>query len=109
MSRGWKSEKCKAPRRRQTRRLLPPPRNTPDHPAADDIHHCEVCGLPHPNGPSRCQKALNVYAPPHFPTCLHCGGALKPDVVFFGDNVPRPKVEAAFSMLEEGDALLVVG
>lgn len=41
--------------------------------------------------------------------CLHCGGALKPDVVFFGDNVPRPKVEAAFSMLEEGDALLVVG
>jgi NAD-dependent deacetylase sirtuin 4 len=41
--------------------------------------------------------------------CLHCGGALKPDVVFFGDNVPRPTVEAAFAMLEEGDALLVVG
>lgn len=41
--------------------------------------------------------------------CLHCGGALKPDVVFFGDNVPRPKVEAAFSMVEEADALLVVG
>ena len=41
--------------------------------------------------------------------CLHCGGALKPDVVFFGDNVPRPTVDAAFSMLEEGDALLVVG
>ncbi len=41
--------------------------------------------------------------------CTHCGGALKPDVVFFGDNVPRPIVDAAFSMLEEGDALLVVG
>jgi NAD+-dependent protein deacetylase sirtuin 4 len=41
--------------------------------------------------------------------CLHCGGALKPDVVFFGDNVPRPTVEAAFGMLEDGDALLVVG
>ncbi len=41
--------------------------------------------------------------------CEHCGGALKPDVVFFGDNVPRPTVEAAFAMLEEGDALLVVG
>jgi NAD-dependent deacetylase sirtuin 4 len=41
--------------------------------------------------------------------CLHCGGALKPDVVFFGDNVPRPTVDAAFTMLEEGDALLVVG
>jgi len=41
--------------------------------------------------------------------CTRCGGALKPDVVFFGDNVPRPTVEAAFAMLEEGDALLVVG
>lgn len=41
--------------------------------------------------------------------CLRCGGAMKPDVVFFGDNVPRPTVEAAFAMLEEGDALLVAG
>jgi len=43
------------------------------------------------------------------PACLVCGGTLKPDVVFFGDNVPLPTVEAAFSLLEEGDALLVVG
>ncbi len=41
--------------------------------------------------------------------CTRCGGVLKPDVVFFGDNVPRPTVEAAFAMLEEADALLVVG
>ncbi|MFL5344137.1 MAG: NAD-dependent protein deacetylase [Hyalangium sp.] len=41
--------------------------------------------------------------------CLRCGGAMKPDVVFFGDNVPRPTVDAAFEMLEEGDALLVAG
>ncbi|WP_414654170.1 NAD-dependent protein deacetylase [Hyalangium sp.] len=41
--------------------------------------------------------------------CTDCGGALKPDVVFFGDNVPRPTVDAAFALLEEGDALLVVG
>lgn len=41
--------------------------------------------------------------------CASCGGAMKPDVVFFGDNVPRPTVDAAFAMLEEGDALLVVG
>jgi NAD-dependent deacetylase sirtuin 4 len=43
------------------------------------------------------------------PACLGCGGTLKPDVVFFGDNVPLPTVEAAFAMVEEGDALLVVG
>lgn len=41
--------------------------------------------------------------------CTRCGGTLKPDVVFFGDNVPPPTVEAAFSLLEEGDALLIVG
>ncbi|QRK04437.1 NAD-dependent protein deacetylase [Archangium violaceum] len=41
--------------------------------------------------------------------CTRCGGTLKPDVVFFGDNVPPPTVEAAFALLEEGDALLVVG
>ncbi|SEU38585.1 NAD-dependent protein deacetylase [Stigmatella erecta] len=41
--------------------------------------------------------------------CLHCDGPLKPDVVFFGDNVPRPTVEAAFALLEEADVLLVVG
>jgi len=41
--------------------------------------------------------------------CLACGGVLKPDVVFFGDNVPRATVDAAFTLLEEGEALLVVG
>ncbi|MCK8501095.1 NAD-dependent protein deacetylase [Myxococcus fulvus] len=43
------------------------------------------------------------------PECLRCGGTLKPDVVFFGDNVPAPTVADAFGLLEEGDALLVVG
>lgn len=41
--------------------------------------------------------------------CLACGGVLKPHVVFFGENVPKPRVEAAYALLEEGDALLVVG
>ena len=43
------------------------------------------------------------------PACAHCGGLLKPDVVFFGESVPRPRVEAAFSALAGADALLVVG
>ncbi|QSQ16903.1 NAD-dependent protein deacetylase [Myxococcus landrumensis] len=43
------------------------------------------------------------------PACERCGGTLKPDVVFFGDNVPAPTVADAFSLLEAGDALLVVG
>ncbi|UCG75397.1 MAG: NAD-dependent protein deacetylase [Gemmatimonadota bacterium] len=41
--------------------------------------------------------------------CLGCGGVLKPDVVFFGENVPKARVEEAWSMLSEAQALLVVG
>jgi len=43
------------------------------------------------------------------PACAHCGGILKPSVVFFGENVPKPRVEQAMARLGEGDALLVVG
>lgn len=43
------------------------------------------------------------------PTCLQCGGVLKPDVVFFGENVPRATVDAAYAWLAEADAVLVVG
>lgn len=43
------------------------------------------------------------------PDCPVCGGLLKPDVVFFGENVPRIRYEAARAALEDSDALLVVG
>ncbi|SFU53720.1 NAD-dependent protein deacetylase [Halomonas korlensis] len=44
------------------------------------------------------------------PSCSRCGdGIYKPDVVFFGDSVPRSSVERAFALLEASDALLVVG
>ena len=34
---------------------------------------------------------------------------LKPDVVFFGENVPRDRVDAACRRLDEADAMLIVG
>jgi NAD-dependent SIR2 family protein deacetylase len=43
------------------------------------------------------------------PPCPHCGGVLKPDVVFFGENVPRERVAAAGAALDQADAVLVVG
>jgi NAD-dependent SIR2 family protein deacetylase len=43
------------------------------------------------------------------PPCPHCGGILKPDVVFFGENVPRERVAQAMRALDEADAMLVVG
>jgi NAD-dependent SIR2 family protein deacetylase len=42
--------------------------------------------------------------------CRACaGGPLKPDVVFFGETVPRPRVDTCFELLEGSAALLVVG
>ena len=43
------------------------------------------------------------------PDCEHCGGILKPDVVYFGDNVPKESVFEALGALEQADALLTVG
>lgn len=41
--------------------------------------------------------------------CVACGGVLKPDVVFFGESVPKPRVERCFAMVEDADSLLVLG
>ena len=43
------------------------------------------------------------------PPCSVCGGMLKPDVVFFGENVPKPRVEAAYALVDAAEALLVAG
>ncbi len=43
------------------------------------------------------------------PGCTVCGGQLKPDVVFFGENVPVPRYQQARDALAEADALLVAG
>ncbi|MFC4078510.1 NAD-dependent protein deacetylase [Amycolatopsis samaneae] len=41
--------------------------------------------------------------------CESCGGLLKPDVVFFGENVPGSRVERCYRMVRECSALLVLG
>ena len=47
------------------------------------------------------------------PGCVACGGVLKPDVVFFGENVPAPRVERCYAavdaLADDDGALLVVG
>lgn len=43
--------------------------------------------------------------------CTQCGGRLKPDVVFFGESVPKPKVNHCFDLVDRAgkeDAALVV-
>lgn len=41
--------------------------------------------------------------------CLRCGGVLKPDVVFFGENVPPPRVASCQALVGRAAALLVLG
>lgn len=41
--------------------------------------------------------------------CEVCGGTLKPDIVYFGESVPKPRVREAYDMVDAASALVVVG
>jgi NAD-dependent SIR2 family protein deacetylase len=41
--------------------------------------------------------------------CPACGGTLKPDFVYFGENVPKDRVERSYAMVDEARALVVAG
>jgi len=92
---------------------------------------CVSCGEAHPRGDFQHRlKEFNVgwhaevfrYKPDgdaelaeqsyrdfRVPACADCDGILKPDVVMFGEAVPKDRVSDATSAVERADALLVVG
>ncbi|MDP7733813.1 NAD-dependent protein deacetylase [Mycobacterium paragordonae] len=41
--------------------------------------------------------------------CPRCGGMLKPDIVYFGESVPKDIVDQAYSLVDQAQALLVAG
>ena len=41
--------------------------------------------------------------------CAACGGTLKPDIVYFGENASKTTVQQAFSAVDDADAMIVVG
>lgn len=41
--------------------------------------------------------------------CPRCAGTLKPDIVYFGESVPKERVAQAYSLVDGADALLVAG
>lgn len=62
---------------------------------------------PLPDGDAHLEpEALDLF---HIPWCVHCGGMLTPDVVFFGDGVPPQRTQRALAMMDEAAALLVIG
>ena len=67
----------------------------------------QAVAAPAPDGDADIDApAVEAFAAPR---CGRCGGLLKPDVVFFGENVPVERYEAAKAALADADALLVAG
>ena len=67
----------------------------------------DALAQPAPDGDAHIEPdALEEF---HAPFCLHCGGTLTPDVIFFGDNIPAPRTIDALARMDNADALLVVG
>lgn len=58
-----------------------------------------------PDGDAELSPPVDFRVPP----CLRCGGMLKPDVVFFGDNVPAARLQRAWELFDAGERLLVLG
>jgi NAD-dependent SIR2 family protein deacetylase len=66
-----------------------------------------AASAPAPDGDADIDTAsLESFEPPR---CEHCGGLLKPDVVFFGENVPSARYEEARDAVAAADAILVAG
>ena len=62
---------------------------------------------PAPDGDAETADAeIAAFVPP---ACRACGGSLKPDVVFFGESVPKVRVALARRLVAEAASLLVVG
>lgn len=67
----------------------------------------QVAARPLPDGDAQLEpESLATF---EAPWCVHCGGMLKPDVVFFGDGVPPEVTAQALARMEAADALLVIG
>ena len=66
-----------------------------------------VVSAPAPDGDADLESShLDAF---QVPGCTRCGGILKPTVVFFGEPVPRERVDTAALALERADAMLVIG
>lgn len=58
-----------------------------------------------PDGDAEIEAVSGFRVPP----CPKCSGVLKPDVVFFGENVPVERVEQSIAAVDRAEVLLVVG
>ena len=59
-----------------------------------------------PDGDADLEQDTSAF---RIPGCQQCGGMLKPDLVFFGESVPRDRVDHAYEAVRSSDAVLVIG
>ena len=69
---------------------------------------CFVCGRPHgllPGIPDEPEGGRRLDAP----RCIHCGGAVRPGVVWFGEELPAPELKQALAAAGDCDLLFAIG
>ncbi|MBV7335507.1 NAD-dependent deacylase [Chloroflexi bacterium TSY] len=64
--------------------------------------HCNDCTMEHSLQPAERSAELP-------PSCVHCGGMVRPSVVWFGEALPLREIESAWQAAEKCDVMLVVG
>ncbi len=85
------------------------------HGRAGAMHVSEIHGT---LGAARCLRCDKVYKAPSFresalagktPRCGACGGVLKPEIVFYGEELPLAALNAAYRSMWEARLLVVAG
>ncbi|WP_404399505.1 NAD-dependent protein deacetylase [Idiomarina seosinensis] len=66
----------------------------------------DMAAAPLPDGDADIEADFDQFV---IADCLNCGGILKPDVVYFGDTVPKTRVAEAKQALDSSSGLLVIG
>lgn len=78
-------------------------RNVLEVHGSPSLHHCQRCGA---------EATYEAIAPRvhagEVPMCS-CGGVFKPDIVFYGENLPQTTFSAAVSACQQADLMLVLG
>lgn len=67
-------------------------------------HHCIRCGYE-----AKLEDVLEVARCGNVPECKKCGGAMKPDITFFGEALPQRALSDAISEMRQATALMVLG
>lgn len=67
-------------------------------------HHCTACG-----GSASYAEVASIVQEGGIPRCLVCGGVMKPDIVFYGEQLEPTLLDQAYRDMANADLVLVLG